>query len=46
MGAGLTRLIEVCFVLGDQPTPEGAIRIFQHLPPYVRLSARSENDWH
>lgn len=35
IAAGVLRLVEVCFVLNDQPTPAGAIRIFQHLPPYL-----------
>ncbi|WVO14040.1 hypothetical protein L204_101665 [Cryptococcus depauperatus] len=37
MGAGALRVIEICFVLNDQATPTGenAIRIFQHLPPYL-----------
>nr|XP_031861156.1 uncharacterized protein CI109_003517 [Kwoniella shandongensis]KAA5528228.1 hypothetical protein CI109_003517 [Kwoniella shandongensis] len=35
MGAGVARIIEVCFVLNDNPTPPGTIRIFQHLPPYL-----------
>lgn len=37
MAAGLTRVIEICFVLQDQPTPldSSASRAFQHLPPYL-----------
>jgi hypothetical protein len=29
------RIIEVCFLLNDGPTPPGVIRVFQHLPPYL-----------
>lgn len=37
MSAGVLRIVEICFVLNDKPTPSnGAIRVFQHLPPYVR----------
>jgi hypothetical protein len=40
IAAGALRIVEVCFVLDDKPTPSGTIRVFQHLPPYVsRLSA-------
>lgn len=35
IAAGVLRLVEVCFVLNDQPTPMGAVRVFQHLPPYL-----------
>ncbi|WVW82859.1 hypothetical protein I302_104871 [Kwoniella bestiolae CBS 10118] len=35
IAAGTLRLIEVCFVLNDKPTPPGTVRIFQHLPPYL-----------
>ncbi|WVQ71786.1 hypothetical protein IAR50_001327 [Cryptococcus sp. DSM 104548] len=36
MGAGALRVVEICFVLNDQPTPSsGHVRIFQHLPPYL-----------
>jgi hypothetical protein len=35
IAAGTLRIVEVCFVLNDQPTPNGVIRVFQHLPPYV-----------
>ncbi|WVF72001.1 hypothetical protein IAT40_006812 [Kwoniella sp. CBS 6097] len=35
IAAGTLRLIEVCFVLNDKPTPAGTVRIFQHLPPYL-----------
>ncbi|OCF45410.1 membrane protein [Kwoniella heveanensis CBS 569] len=35
IAAGVLRLVEVCFVLNDKPTPAGTVRIFQHLPPYV-----------
>jgi hypothetical protein len=35
MAAGVLRVIEVCFVLNDQPTPMGTLRVFQHLPPYL-----------
>ncbi|OCF55863.1 membrane protein [Kwoniella mangroviensis CBS 10435] len=42
IAAGTLRLIEVCFVLNDKPTPPGTVRIFQHLPPYVsQLSTHS-----
>ena len=37
IAAGALRIVEVCFVLNDQPTPSGFIRVFQHLPPYVCL---------
>ncbi|RSH93923.1 hypothetical protein EHS25_006575 [Saitozyma podzolica] len=33
--AGVLRIIEVCFLLNDGPTPPGVIRVFQHLPPYL-----------
>lgn len=36
MGAGLARIIEVCFVLGDKPAADEP-KAFQHLPPYVRF---------
>ncbi|WWC89779.1 uncharacterized protein L201_004705 [Kwoniella dendrophila CBS 6074] len=35
IAAGTLRLVEVCFVLNDKPTPPGTVRIFQHLPPYL-----------
>ncbi|KAK4687041.1 hypothetical protein P7C73_g3074, partial [Tremellales sp. Uapishka_1] len=35
MAAGVLRIVEVCFVLNDGPTNNSAIRIFQHLPPYL-----------
>lgn len=35
MAAGVMRLVEICFVLNDEPTPMGTVRIFQHLPPYL-----------
>ena len=35
VAAGVMRLIEICFVLNDNATPHGVVRIFQHLPPYV-----------
>ena len=35
IAAGVLRIVEVCFVLNDQPTTNTAIRTFQHLPPYV-----------
>lgn len=39
MAAGLTRIIEICFVLRDEPTPavEGTARpkAFQHLTPFL-----------
>ncbi|WVR05371.1 hypothetical protein IAU60_002385 [Kwoniella sp. DSM 27419] len=35
IAAGSLRLVEVCFVLNDKPTPAGTVRIFQHLPPYL-----------
>lgn len=35
MAAGICRIIEVCFVLGDRPTPPGLGRVFQQLPPYL-----------
>jgi hypothetical protein len=35
IAAGIMRLIEICFVLSDNATPHGIVRIFQHLPPYV-----------
>ncbi|WWC69246.1 uncharacterized protein I206_103183 [Kwoniella pini CBS 10737] len=35
IAAGALRLVEVCFVLNDKPTPSGTVRIFQHLPPYL-----------
>jgi len=38
MGAGLTRMIEVSFVLKDKPTP-GEPSSFQHLPPYLLYAA-------
>lgn len=37
MAAGVLRVVEVCFVLNDGPSPPGFVRIFQHLPPYVRV---------
>lgn len=38
ISAGVLRIVEICFVLNDKPTPSnGAIRVFQHLPPYVRF---------
>lgn len=33
--AGILRVVEVCFVLNDTPTPSPTVRIFQHLPPYL-----------
>jgi hypothetical protein len=33
--AGILRVVEVCFVLNDAPTPSPTVRIFQHLPPYL-----------
>ncbi|CAK9783958.1 membrane protein [Cutaneotrichosporon oleaginosum] len=33
--AGVLRVIEVCFVLHDGPTPSPTVRVFQHLPPYL-----------
>jgi hypothetical protein len=38
IAAGVMRLIEICFVLNDNATPHGVVRIFQHLPPYVSYS--------
>lgn len=38
IAAGVLRIVEVCFVLDDKPTPSGMIRVFQHLPPYVSLT--------
>jgi len=40
IAAGLTRLVEICFVLNDQPTPSTSlenskVRAFQHLPPFL-----------
>ncbi|RXK36232.1 membrane protein [Tremella mesenterica] len=35
IAAGVLRLVEICFVLNDQATPHGIIRVFQHLPPYL-----------
>lgn len=35
IAAGALRIVEVCFVLHDEPTPSPLIRVFQHLPPYV-----------
>ena len=40
MTAGLTRIIEIVFILKDGPSPpraagEGAFSAFQHLPPYL-----------
>ncbi|GMK55026.1 hypothetical protein CspeluHIS016_0200820 [Cutaneotrichosporon spelunceum] len=35
MLAGVLRVIEICFVLHDAPTPSPAVRVFQHLPPYL-----------
>lgn len=35
IAAGVLRLVEICFVLSDNATPHGVIRVFQHLPPYV-----------
>ncbi|OXC69201.1 hypothetical protein AYX13_02146 [Cryptococcus neoformans] len=36
ISAGVLRIVEICFVLNDKPTPSnGAIRVFQHLPPYL-----------
>ncbi|KAK4047121.1 hypothetical protein OIV83_005573 [Microbotryomycetes sp. JL201] len=37
MSAGVTRVIEICFVLKDSPSPaeQSLIRSFQHLPPYL-----------
>lgn len=39
IAAGALRLIEICFVLHDSPTPHGVVRVFQHLPPYVSCSS-------
>lgn len=33
--AGILRIVEICFVLQDAPTPSPAVRVFQHLPPYL-----------
>ncbi|ORY28304.1 putative membrane protein [Naematelia encephala] len=35
IAAGALRIVEICFVLNDGPTPPGVTRIFQHLPPYL-----------
>jgi hypothetical protein len=35
MAAGVMRVVEICFVLHDEATPMGTVRIFQHLPPYL-----------
>lgn len=40
IAAGLTRLVEICFVLNDRPTPstslsDSKVRAFQHLPPFL-----------
>lgn len=39
MGAGATRIIEICFVLNDAPSPAVTAstgpRAFQHLPPFL-----------
>ncbi|KAM0752743.1 hypothetical protein T439DRAFT_181803 [Meredithblackwellia eburnea MCA 4105] len=35
MSAGLARIIEVCFVLKDQPSPPTNPSSFQHLPPFL-----------
>lgn len=32
--AGLARVIEICFVLHDQPAPSTAVRAWQHVAPY------------
>jgi hypothetical protein len=42
MAAGVVRIIEVCFVLNDGPSPDGNnIRIFQYLTPYVSAAQAS-----
>jgi hypothetical protein len=43
IAAGVMRLIEICFVLSDNATPHGVVRIFQHLPPYVSTNNLSES---
>ncbi|KAL8277314.1 hypothetical protein RQP46_010267 [Phenoliferia psychrophenolica] len=35
MSAGVARVIEVCFVLSDAPSPPSNPRAFQHLPPFL-----------
>ncbi|KAL7424243.1 hypothetical protein Q5752_001829 [Cryptotrichosporon argae] len=35
IAAGVLRLVEICFVLADGPTPSPSVRVFQHLPPYL-----------
>ncbi|ORX33754.1 hypothetical protein BD324DRAFT_638450 [Kockovaella imperatae] len=35
IAAGVLRIVEVCFVLNDGPTPPGIVRVFQQLPPYL-----------
>lgn len=35
IAAGVLRVVEICFVLNDQPSPPGTVRIFQMLPPYL-----------
>lgn len=38
MAAGITRIIEICFVLRDQPA-SGEPTAFQHLPPYLLFAS-------
>lgn len=35
MGAALSRIIEISFILKDQPSDQTNIRTFQHLPPFL-----------
>ncbi|KAM0791544.1 hypothetical protein ACM66B_005992 [Microbotryomycetes sp. NB124-2] len=37
MSAGVARVIEICFILKDSPSPreQSLVRSFQHLPPYL-----------
>lgn len=39
MFAGLTRIIEIGFILKDQPSDSTAIRAFQHLPPFLLVES-------
>jgi hypothetical protein len=39
MAAGLARIVEICFVLNDNPSDAENIRLFQYLTPYVCLSS-------
>lgn len=39
MAAGLTRIIEISFILQDKPSDSKAIKAFQHLPPVLLVES-------